>query len=397
MAATMGRLGEALAPLKQAFSDLIKAILPAATPAQMADAMNNSGTAAKNAHPVIDGIASVVKNVLVPGIERAAQVVDLMQLAFAKAQTALAPFLPTIGDFAGKALAVYQAISPLNIALSAFEGFMTGGLAGAIDAVAGNVVKAGQAFGVDLSGPVTTVTNFLKTDLVPTIGSIVSGFATALPKVIEFGQGILNTALPPIQSFIGWVVDNVGPVVKSSFDTFQTDVLPALQRFAGFIGDTVLPKVGDLVDFVSQKVGPILKEGFDILSTTVIPTLGKLVSVVMDDVIPILTSWWSIIATVLEPAFNAIVGVIQNVFLPAVQAIWGFINDPLIPIFKTIADIVKTTVIPALQGLADFFNGAMKTAIDTVVGIWNGLIDTIKKGADIIGKVATGDWAGPGI
>lgn len=391
MAATMARLGEALSPLKQAFSDLVTAIMPAPVD-KLAAGLDKAGTAAANAHPVIDAIGWTVKNVLVPGIEGAAKTIDNLQLAFSKIQTAITPLLPGFGDFAKKAWDIYQAVSPLNTALDVFNGFMTGGLGGGIDALGQHVTDLGNVFGVDLSGPVATVTDFLKNDLVPGIEGVIKTVGDVLPGIIAFGQGFLDKVLPPIQSFVGWVVDNVGPVVKSAFDTFQTDVLPALQRFVSFIGDAVLPKVGDLVNFVSDKVGPILKEGFDILSTTVIPTLGKLVAVVMDDVIPVLTSWWSIIATVLEPAFNALVWVVENVVLPAVKAIWGFINDPLIPIFKTIAAIIKDPVMTTFQSLADFFQGAVKAAIGVVVDVWNGLIDTIKKGVDIVAAVAAGDW-----
>jgi hypothetical protein len=390
---TMGRLGEALAPLKGAISDLVTAILPAATPAQaMADAMNNSGTAAKNAHPVIDAIGWTVKNVLVPGIEGAAKTIDNMQLAFGKLQGVIGPIMPQVGDFAKKAWEVYQAVSPLNIALDVFNGVMTGGLGGGIDAVGQHVTDLGKAFGVDLSGPVSTVTGYLKTDLVPTIGGIVSGFATALPKVIEFGQGILNQVLPPVQSFIGWIGEHVGPVVSSAFNTFSTEVLPDLKDFAGFIGSEVMPKVGDLIKFVGEKVGPIFEKGFGILADPVIPTLGKLVGVITGDVMPILFSWWNILGTALKPAFEALAFVVSNVVLPAVKLIWGFINDPLIPIFKTVAGIVQDPVMKIFQSLADLFNGAVKGAIDTVKGVWDNLMETIKKGGDIIGAVASGDW-----
>lgn len=395
LAATMGRLGTALAPLKGAVTDLVTAILPAAQPAQsMADALGNAGVSATNAHPVIDAISGLVTNFLVPGIERAGVVVNELQAAFGMAQTALAPFLPTIGDLAGKALAVYQAVSPLNIVLTAFEGFMTGGLPGAVAALGGNVTSLGNAFGVDLSGPVNTVVTFITTQLVPGITSIASTVMTVLPQVISFGQSFLSTVLPPITSFVGWIVANVGPMVSSAFNTFGTVVLPALGRFVDFVGTTVIPRVSDFVSTIATKVQPILETGFSIITTSVIPTLGKLVAVVMDDVIPILTDWWGVIATVLTPVFDVLVGAIQNFVLPAAKAIWGFINDPLIPVFKTIANVVKTVVIPALQDMANFFNNTVKKAIDTIVGVWDGFTQRIGDGASAIGKIFSGDLAG---
>lgn len=395
LTATMGRLGTALAPLKTAVGDLIAAILPAATPANAAaQGMANMMLAGQNAHPVIDGISKLVTNFLVPGVQRAAELVDLMQLAFGRAQTALAPFLPTITSLGGTLLTVYQNLSPLNIAITAFEGFMSGGLPGMVTALGGNITNLGNAFGVDLSGPVTTVTNFINTGLVPGITSIASTVMSALPQIISFGQAFLNTVLPPIQGFIGWISTNVGPVVESAFNTFGTVVLPALQRFADFFGSTVIPKVSEFVSTIADKVKPILETGFAIIADTVIPTLGDLVAVVVDDVIPILMDWWGIIATVLSPVFDVVTSAIENVFMPAIKTVWGFIQDPLIPIFKNIANVMKTTVIPALQDMANFFNGTVKAAIDTIVKVWDGFTTRIADGASAIGKIFSGDLAG---
>ena len=390
---TMGRLGTALAPLKGAVSDLITAILP--EPAiKFSDSIGGVAQAAQDAHLVIDGIATIVNTVLVPGIEKAAQVVDTMQLAFSKVQGAIGPAMPTLTDLAGKALAIYQAVSPLNIALDVFTGIVTGGLPGGIDALGQHVVDLGKVFGVDLSDPVNTVTGFIKTDLIPGIGTIAQTIMDTAPKVIKFGQDFLDQVLPPIQSFIGWLDTNVSPVVNSAFDTFQTVVLPALGRFGDFIKETVLPRVGDLVNFIGEKVKPIFEKGFEVLSTTVIPTIGNLVSVITDNVIPTLMSWWSIIGTVLEPIISFLADVITTVVLPAIQKIWGFINDPLIPIFKNLANIANTVVLPAVQGIANFFNEGLHGAIDKIISIWNDLIDRFGNGADAIGKLFSGDIPG---
>lgn len=404
LAATMARLGEALSPLKQAFSDLVTAIMPAPVES-MAAGLGKAGDAAKNAHPVIDAISFIVKNVMVPGIEKAAQVVDSLQLAFGKIKGVIGPLLPQIGDFATKALAIYQAVSPLNIALDAFTGFMTGGLGGAIDAVGQHVTDLGKVFGVDLSGSVATVTGYLKTDLVPAIGDIVKGVSEALPKIIAFGQGFISTVLPPIQSFVGWIVANVGPLVSSAFDTFTTTVMPALGRFGDFISTNVLPKLESFAGWFGATIVPVLSQFIAFVTDPLIPTLGLIAAVILDTVIPVITNWVGVIATVLTPIITALVNFISGTVIPVFSNIASFIGSTVIPAFREIGSFINANVMPVLTVLASYLGGGLTVAfqnIGTVVGsVWNVIQTVIKTAWDVISgvfniikSVLSGDFAG---
>lgn len=122
------------------------------------------------------------------------------------------------------------------------------------------------------------------------------------------GEGVTSTG------FVG-VMERIGVVARSVFDTFQTSVLPRLKEFGGFITGTILPKLGEFAGFIKNQ-----------FVTYVIPAVQNLVAVFKPLVIEVGTALVGAFKKI-EPPVASLGTTIAKDVGPALKSFTGFLKD----------------------------------------------------------------------
>jgi TP901 family phage tail tape measure protein len=215
-----------------------------------------------------------------------------------------------IGKIAPKVMAVTSAFNPLSLAMTSFQGFLNGGVNGAIDAFTGKIGKAGEALGIDLSGPLQVAGDIVKNDVLP------------------------------IFSTIGTV--------------FETDIEPAIGKFA----KDALPPLKDAFDTVSA-----------IIKNPVLPVLGELVKIFVGDILPTVIQVGDKVINNLKPAFQGIGDWLQSTGIPAFKGVVDTIK-PFAPVLGDIATaLIAAKVATTAWSVAIGVIQGVKTAWAAVTGV----------------------------
>jgi phage-related protein len=255
------------------------------------------------------------------------------------------PVTRAIGEFALKLgqvmpviVAVWQAFSPLNIALTLLQGYLSGGVVGALDAFGGKVRQVGQILGVDLGGVVAMVGQTLA-GVGQVLGTLGSAFARIVPEAFK-------------------LIGAISAIIANS------GVLPAI--FGAISG--IINTVADAFNTVSQAIRANAA-GIQAVMTTVgsvITNIGQLIQNVI-----------TFIAGVIANNMATIVSIGQNI-----GNIIGNVVKILGNVFEALKPTIATVVTFFLQ-LADVVGGALVNAFGIIGPI-------IEKVAGLLGSVITG-------
>jgi hypothetical protein len=352
---------------------------------------------------------------------------------------AVKDFISFIGPIASKIWDIYSAISPLSIAFQTLQGFLTGGVNGAIESFEEAIVNAGRALGVDLTEPINTVNQLFIGTLIPAFNEIGNGVNTVLTTLAPFGStigeiatimggfGIAAVAIPPVLTAIGvafaaltspialvvagvaglatvWATD-FGGIRTAIEQTFTNTLIPAFQKVGDFIGSTVIPKLGELANFVGTTIGPVVEKFAGFIADPLVPVLGKIGAAIAEFVIPFLTNVATVVATVVGPPLTELANFISSTLIPAFSTIATWIGNNVVPALTAVGDFINQNVMPVLTTLAGYLGGALKTAfqgLETVVkGAWDNIStaistvwNTVSGIFDTIKNVLSGDFSG---
>lgn len=323
------------------------------------------------------------------GTRIANQVIALVN-GFEQLAPTLAGASSKFGPLIGKLLELHSLFSPLNLAVTALQGYLTGGLSGALLAIEGKVVEVGKAFGIDLTGAfklansfiggtvlpmLRTVANFVVNDLIPAAlqlasrvqGTFQHAFGQAAGIVREIFYGVI---LPAVEFVLGTLVPRLvqfANSVKSQFigalqtagriasEVFFNLVLPAFQVLVTRVIPTILAFVnqfkGQFIQIL-QTAGQIAES---VLYNVVLPAFAFAANLLTTVVLPALANVASMLEGRLIQAFQITSGVLQNIVIPAVQFFVAWSAANLLPILYSIANTIDQTVAPALTRFGGFF------------------------------------------
>jgi TP901 family phage tail tape measure protein len=378
-------LGLALQPLVLAVKHLFNVFQAGKSIKTSSDDISGFGKKAGDLHPIIDGIA--------------------------RAAAALAPLLISIGEGAMKlwnqfgplvktAIDLYTQFSPLSIAFSTLEGFMKGGLPGAIDALTGKLGNLGTLIGGVLN---TIGTELVKhgPEILATLGTIATNIITwigqQLPLIVNqlavWGKAFIDWVAPQIPGMLatlgnlvvaglGWIGEQIPKIVEglakwgASFIAWVEPQIPGMLASLGklitdglgWIGEQIPKIVAQLgewgksfIDWVQPQIGPMLQELGKFLGQITGWIVGHI-----PDIIGKLTEWGiAFIGWVATDVIPKLPGVLADIL----KGIIAFIGSALPEITSGIGrwvDGIITKATDLVTSLPETMNKAFNAAIKAI-------------------------------
>lgn len=279
----------------------------------------------------------------------------------------------------------YENVKPLSIALNALQGYIKGGVTGALDALRTRFAMLSGYLQIGLNAVLGVARKWG-----PTILSWVANTAIAIARqALAWGEALITWVAPYAARLVGELINLAGQVLNWAI------------RYAPILGRQIISWADAIVGWVMPAIPRILNVllqfGFEVLSwlEREIPQLVNMLLVWTDT----LTGWilpaipgiiraleqvgaailnWGvtrlpkIIGQIvvgvgqafglnLSPAvndillvFNSLVTNIESVVLPAFMQMMGFLSGTAQPIFDRMASFIATTVIPTIASLAAF-------------------------------------------
>lgn len=444
---SFSRLGDSIRLIIKAFSDLGRTI-------DSKNPLKDLGEAAGNAKSPIDllatgitNVATFIENNIGPISDFVAKIEDLAGKALAVYQAfnplsqALSIFMGFMqGGLAGGVDAFEESIVNLGNAFGVnfVPAINTVNLT-VKDVLLPAFSQIGTFIQSNVMPALQTLGTWIGTNLGPILTSIGQTFETTiLPALTRFGGFIQTDVLPRLQDLGNWIGTNVIPILEK-FAAFIADpLIPTLGKIGAFIFDTVIPAATKMGDIIGTYLAPILEKLGNFIQTAVIPALTGIANFIGNNVLPALNNVWQFVDANILPilrtladflgkevavAFDAIGTVAKLAWdgiskaisqsWAEIQIIWNalisFTDGTLKPAFTTLQQLAEIVWL-AIQKAIEVAWGAIKPLFDqigngfqamgqvfsdvkdTIVKIWEGLLDTIRKGAKIIGDIASGDW-----
>ena len=173
--------------------------------------------------------------------------------------------------------------------------------------------------------------------------------------------------MPIIQQLLDWILEHM-PEIKEFISNAMT------------VAQEVFTKVGEVVQWLTEKFDEYW------------PQIEQTVRVVFDKI----TEVWN---NELKPAFEQVVAFVRDTLWPIIQTVFeSYIKPTISAVFNTIVALWNDTLKPVFTNIVDFiknvfsgdFSGAFQNIVNIVKGIWDGLIDIVKRPVNSIIGVING-------
>ncbi|MEF3312611.1 phage tail tape measure protein [Paenibacillus sp. GYB004] len=214
----------------------------------------------------------------------------------------------------------------------------------------------------------------------------------ALPYLQQFGNWF-NKSIPSIKTFFGKVGSEIsgfteklwtsaGPVLSSIKDRFISTLQPLLPHVKSIFGS--IGKIVQQIAPVFQKVGASLFQAGAAIAKAIMP-IGLYMA---NKLYPIVSKVFGFLANDVAPIISRSFSVV----LPVVTSVFGKLGEAITAVFN----IAK----PVIDGLVGAFNFAfpaiqyiVTSAIQSVTGVFKGLMTSLGGVLDFITGVFTGNWS----
>lgn len=168
--------------------------------------------------------------------------IQLADTKFKAALPAIEKFLKTIEPIALAVFKVVTAFNPLSIALTAFQGYLTGGVNGALDALKTKFERVGEYVEKALDVVLEAVKKFGPLIL----DWIVKEAPVIADKVLSWGEGIISWVLPYV------------PILLNALLNLGTQLLGWIEAYAPVIANQMLSWASMLVNWVLRAMPGLL-------------------------------------------------------------------------------------------------------------------------------------------
>jgi tape measure domain-containing protein len=329
------------------------------------------------------------------------------------------------------------AISPLSVVLDTLRGYLTGGFAGAMDALkerflkiveyarigfnfaleeakkfgpalltwvintavmlADKVVSWGQALivwvapyvvrlvnelirlGVRIGVWVISYAPVLARQLVRWTDVLAGWIIPAIPGIVrsleQVGAVIVNWGVTRLPVLIGDIVVGIGRGFGVNLRGPVSDLLKVFDSLVSSIRSTVLPAFLEMVNFLSTDLMPIIDRAASFIANTLIPTAADLAAFVMTTLVPAFVRAADLLGLIFGPSLTLIGSIIRNELLPALSDSWTYFDGKYMPTIRDLAAALGDKLAEGIRLATDKFEAAIPK-----------LDDFYKKIEPIVGK-----------
>ncbi|WP_458681639.1 hypothetical protein [Prescottella equi] len=349
---------------------------------------------------VIDGLAAGLGPLLTALIDLGNQVGPVLGPLFATLGQSLAALGPSLGQLG---VAFGDALIVVLPVLSELISSLADGLAPVMPVIAQLLKALGSAL-TPLIPPLSQILQTVGTALVgainalaPAIGPLGEAFAALV--------GALAPILPLVAEVIGMLVSSLAPALTVIFDAFAPvikqlveQLRPVFERLAPILADVAMQLGQALADAIEQlsPVLPIIIDGFIRIVEALAPFLPQLVQIWSEYLPKFLDLLVFLAETVLPPVITALEWLIQNVLPYVIEGLRFFaetLGDKFVAVKNTLSD-AKENIKGAVDNIKGFFEGLG----EKVQGVWDGIVNAIKRSVGLIGQIVKGigkgiEWA----
>lgn len=234
-----------------------------------------------------------------------------------------------------------------------------------------------------------------------------TGALDAQTKMLASYNLIMKSTTTQQGDFVKYATDfgNAQKTMNANFEnmrnTLGTSLLPVLGQLMVAM-NPIITMLGPMLFNVFQKLIPV----FEMVATTItkltpaldpiIEAFGMLVDVVaevMRVALPPLLEVFNALLPVLKPLMNLLMVIIKAILPPLAE----LISKVLVPVLVFVVDILTKYLIPYWTALAKLFGGALKIAVDVVIGAFQLLVKILKPVWDFVKPIIEGFMALAGI
>jgi tape measure domain-containing protein len=279
----------------------------------------------------------------------------------------------------------YQAIQPVNIALAALRGYITGGMAGALAALQSRFSMISGYVQIGINAALVEVKKFGPAALswisetaisiarqtlswgesllywvAPYASRLVSELINlggqALTWVVGYAPQLANQVLFWGESIVGWILPAI-PRLLNTLGEFGTNLLKWVEQEAPSLTAQVIKWTDILAGWIIPAIPGVIAALEQLGATVVNWGLTRLPQLMAQVAIGIGNGF----GVNLRPAvndvlliFNALVNNIRSTVLPAFEQMVGFLASNVEPLLNRLAGFIASTVIPTVASLAAF-------------------------------------------
>ena len=213
-----------------------------------------------------------------------------------------------------------------------------------------------------------------------------------VPALTKLGQYVITNVIPAIQKLVTW---------------FQAYLWPIIQRVATWVMTKGVPAFRHLVDMFMKNVWPAIQNVATLVMTKGIPAFGNLVDMFMKNVWPAIQNVARIVADNLQPAVEALGDFWTNTLVPGfkdmlpilvkVGRIFGIVGGVILVVASWIIGKLAPAFFNILGGAIRFgvaLFGKMTDAITWVIDVMGGLISFFQSAPGKISGALSGMWNG---
>lgn len=255
-----------------------------------------------------------------------------------------------------------------------------------------------------LSGTVMEPFFNLMKEAMPVIISMVEGLTEAFknngwegviekvfpPPVAEFLINAFNTVKEVVGTVFGYIRDNfnstaltsqtIFPEIKTIIETAFRAVWEVLKTVWSFIKDNVVPIFMSLYSWIQGNM-PTIKATISAAFNGIVQVASMVWSFFKDNILPILARLFEFIQSKM-PQIQRIVENVFNIIANVVRIAWDIFSNLLLPVLKALWNYIVAPAFSKIQTIIEKVFGAIFTAVDAVVGVFNDTVTAIKKAID---------------
>ncbi len=391
--ALFSRLREAVEPLVSAVADRLQPVFEAV-----------SGFIRDNVTPILSGLGTAVGRLLLPTL---ASLAGIIGGAVVTAISAL------VGVLSAPAAVLGGLVTGVVYAYKEFEGFrnvVDGVVDFFTDTALPAIVDFGQGIGdafsgavqfvrdhwAEIQGVVETAVDFLTTEIVPRIVSFGEGVGAAFGQAVQFVREHWGQIQAAVSAVVGFFTDTVLPAIASFVSAYVENFTPiglAVTHFEGL-------KTGAsaVLDFFTGTVVPAVAN----FVGQVVETFAGMVGFVRlhwDTISSIIGTVIAAVRDVVVITVTSLVEIASNLFSSLVEFVrenWDSIKQ-IIDFAITTVKVVVVTVIGAIllawRAWGDELVEFIRIAWDLIKGIIEAAINVVLGVIQTVLAIITGDWA----
>jgi hypothetical protein len=236
----------------------------------------------------------------------------------------------------------------------------------------------------------------------PIFESLKGWFETAIPVAMGILGGVWETTLKPVFENIGnFINTNVVPAIDTVITWLQTNLplaftaasqvyydifAPVLIAMWGFINETVIPILKDLWSEIYEALPEAFARVETFWNDTLLPALTDLYEYIRDSVVPAIVEFFDWLNVQVPLAYEAVKTAWEETLRPVVEKLVEFITEKIIPGIGEIVGWFKEKIPEAFQGAQTAWNTTLKPMFENIVEWVGNIVEAIQEIINAVGQ-----------